>query len=265
VRTSARFLVALARRDLRLALTSRTPFLFDILGVAGLLGLYYFVGKFVNPKVDEGGLGFFAFATAGVAVLRLQGALAKAMLALEREQSSGTLELLLLAPVRPVVVGVGTCLYELVRSLWFAALALIASRLVFGVGLTLGPRAWAGIAFGLLGAGLFFVTLHLLACAVLVTIRQGSAFAGLMTLAMPVLAGAFYPTHVLPQPVQAFSDALPLTFAVELVRRAIVDATFSASRALTMLGILAIVLPAAGALFSVAVARARRTGTLGHQ
>jgi ABC-2 type transport system permease protein len=265
MRSAGRFAAAMVWRDLRLALTSRTPFIFDLLGALGALGLYYFVGRFVRPGIDDGGLGFFAFATAGVAVLRLQGSLAKSALNLEREQSSGTLELIFLSPVRPLVVASGTCLYELARGLWFAALVLLGSRYLFGAGLTLGPRAWPGIACGLLGAGLFFVTLHLAACAVLVTLRQASAFAGLMALALPVLSGALYPASVLPQPVEAFAQGLPLTIAIDLVRHGIVDATFAPLRALLMFAILAALLPVAAVLFSFALAHAKRAGTLGHQ
>lgn len=262
---TTRLVMTLAWRDLQLALTSRAPFLFDILGALSALSLYYFVGDFVRPRYAEGALGFFAFATAGVCVLRLQSALIQSTIDLEREQSSGTLELIFLSPVRPIVVAIGTCLYQVVRGLGFAIIVLVASRFVFGAGLTLGPRAWPGVMCGLLGAAFFFVVLYLISCAVLMTIRQGTAFVGLLSFAIPVLAGAFFPAQILPQPLEALAEAIPLTSAISLVRDGIVEAEFSPERAVIMFGALAVLLPLSAMAFNASLTHAKRKGTLGGQ
>lgn len=265
MRRGAHLAAALAWRDLQLAFSHRAPFLFDVLGALGALALYFFIGRFVQPTFDSGGLGFFAFATSGIAILRLQAALTKVVLNLERDQASGTLELSLIAPARPGAFAVGVCLYELVRAAVFACLVLLASRFVFGAGLTLGPRAWPGLACGLLGALLFFVLLVALVASVLVALRQGSAFAGLLALALPVLSGAFFPPSLLPQPLELAADVLPLTMAVELIRDAIVEASFAPDAALVMFAILVLALPLALLVFEATVERARLLGTLGHQ
>jgi ABC-type polysaccharide/polyol phosphate export permease len=265
MKTTVRFVLALAWRDLQLSFTSRVPFLFDLLGTLGALALYYFVGRFVRPSFPEGALGFFAFVSGGIAILRMQAALVKSVQALEREQVSGTLELILISPVPAAAVAVGTCLYELARGGAFAIVVLLASRFMFGAGLTLGPRAWAGIACGMAGAAVFFVALSVLASSVLVAFKQGPAFAGLLTLGIPVLSGAFFPVQVLPQPLHAVADALPLTMAIKLLREGVITATFSPGRAVLMLAILILVFPLVLLVFSASVNRAKRLGTLGHQ
>src|SRR4051794_30329116 len=141
----------------------------------------------------------------------MQVALVRTVNSMEREQASGTLELVLISPVPPVLTAIGNALYELLRGAVFAIFIMLASRFVFGSGLTLGPQAWAGIAFGLGGAVASFLVLSVFAAAVLISIRQGAAFASLLSLIIPVLSGAYFPTRVLPQPLEDIANAQPLT------------------------------------------------------
>lgn len=261
----ARFVQGVVWRELQLAFTSRVPFLFDLLGVLGGLGLYYFIGRFVRPNFEEGALGFAAFATTGIAVLRLQASLMSVIAKLEQDQATGRLELLLINPVPAAVVGPAIVVYEMARGLVFAGVALLLGRYLFGIGFTLGPRAWPGLACGLAGAVLFFTLLTVLVASFAIAVRQGLALAGLFGFSLPVLSGAFFPLHLLPRPLDAIAEAVPLSKAIVLVRDAAIDATFSASRALVMFGILVAATPVVLLLFGAAVDYARRRGTLTHQ
>ena len=262
---SARVIRGFVWRDLQLALTSRVPFLFDGIGMFAALAVYYFIGQFARPTSTPAAVGYFTFAVSGVAVLRMQTALARIILALEREQATGTLELTFLSPASTFVVAVGTCLYELLRGIAFCVLVLLGSRVIFGLGLTLGPRAWPGLAFGLLGGAGFFFALSLLAGAVLVAFKHGTPFATLLGLGLPVFSGAYFSVNVLPSGVEWVAQVLPLTYAIELVRDGVVAADFSGSAALKMAAGLAVVCPLAAAAFRVSVDRARRLGALAHQ
>jgi ABC-type polysaccharide/polyol phosphate export permease len=259
-----RFAQGVVWRDIQLAFTSRVPFLFDVLGVLGSLGLYYFIGRFVRPHYREGALGFAAFATTGIAVLRFQASVMAAINKLEQDQVTGRLELLLLSPVPAVVTGPVLAIYDMARGLVFAIIALVLGRFVFGIGFTLGPRAWAGLACGLLGAIVFFTLLTVLVASFAIAVRQGAALGGLFSFALPVLSGAFFPVRLLPRPIDSIAEALPLSKAIVLVRDGVDSATFSPGRAAVMFATLALATPLVLLLFRASVDYARRRGSLSH-
>lgn len=262
--TAARYVTALVWRDARLALTSRVPFLFDVLGLLSALTVFFFVGRFVGRAGGATGAGFLGFVTAGIAAMQLQAAVMRAIHGIDREQASGGLEFLLVAPVRAAVVGLAATAFPLARGLVFAVAALIAGRFVFGVQLTISPRAWAAIALGLAGAALAFVVLALLCFAVLVAIQQGPAAAGLIGVLVPVLSGVYFPTSLLPQPLEAIASASPLTMAIEVLRRAVTGSELRPGTVVAMFAMLAVLLVLSAALCEAVVRRAKRLGTLGH-
>jgi ABC-type multidrug transport system permease subunit len=265
MRPWSRVVGALVWRDIQLELTSRIPFLFEVLGALGALTLYFFIGQFTRPLSEVAAVGFFAYAVGGLAMLRMQAALTRTILAMDRDQATGTLELALLSPAPVTLVAIGSSLYEIARGVIFAGFMIVTARFVFGAGLTLGPRAWPGLACGLIGGAGFFLILSVLAAAVLVAFKQGVAFALLLGIGLPVLSGAFFPIRVLPGALEAIANVLPLTSAVTLIRDGIVSATFSAGLAVTMALSLVVLAPIAAYVFRLSVDRARRLGTLGHQ
>jgi ABC-type polysaccharide/polyol phosphate export permease len=257
--TAARFVKTVFWRDAQLAMTSRVPFLFDVLGVLAGLTIYLFVGRFVGR-----GLGFLAFVTAGIAAMQLQAAVLRGVHGLDREQASGGLEMLFTGPVRPAVVGVSVVSFSLARGAVFATAALVVSKLVFGVGLELGPAAWPGVLVGLAGAAAAFVVIAMVCFCVLIAFRQGPAAASLCGLVLPVLSGVYFPVSLLPEPLETIASASPLTLAIERVRAAVIGGDFSLWRTLVMFAELAVCLALAGALCNLVVNRAKRLGTLGH-
>jgi ABC-2 type transport system permease protein len=71
----------------------------------------------------------------------------------------------------------------------------------------------------LLLAVLSFNALGLFSAAVVIVIKQGNPVSLLISMASILLAGVLYPISVLPGWLQAIGQVLPLTHALELVRR----------------------------------------------
>lgn len=257
--TSVRFAATIAWRDAQLAMTSRVPFLFDVLAVLAALTIYLFVDRFVGR-----GLEFIGFVTAGIAAMQLQAAVLRAVHGLDREQASGGLEMLFTGPVRPAVVAASVVGFSLARGAVFAIAALVVSRLVFGVDLELGPEAWPGILLGLAGAAVAFVVVAMVCFCVLIALRQGPAAASLCGLVLPVLSGVYFPVSLLPEPLETVASASPLTLAIDRVREAVSGGDFSLWRTMVMVAVLAACVGLAGALCDFVVNRAKRLGTLGH-
>lgn len=136
-----------------------------------------------------------------------------------------------------------------------------AELLLFAGGMVLGVGATALMGVGLAGV-------------LLLTTRAGSFYSDAVAGAMYLLAGAIFPPDVLPRWMQAVSAALPQTYWLETVRRALVQgqqfsAWLSGLGSAELLGWLALTSLAWGVasllFFAAAERRVRWTGILDQQ
>jgi ABC-type multidrug transport system permease subunit len=249
-------------RDLRLDMSYRLPWAMDALALVSIIAIYYYIVRFTHARV-VGAPDFFTYIVPGLALLRFQLGLLRTIIALDRDQTSGTLELIFGAPARSWVVAGAASLYELLRGAALAIVTLAVGRWIFGAGLTLGPRSWAALALGLIGAMAFFMALTSVNIAVLIAFKQGQALAGFLTAVIPVVSGIYFAPHVLPPVLQSITRIIPLTLAVDVLRAGVVSATFSWGKSLVMLAATFACLPLGALAVQIAVRRAERLGTLG--
>ena len=137
-------------------------------------------------------------------------------ISLTREKETGTLEGLLVSPLRPWSIILGKVLPYLAIGV-IAAIAIIAeARLVFGVPLR-------GSALLLVGESVLFI-LASLALGILVSTRTSSqrvAMMGAMLGSMlpnVLLSGFIFPIESMPWPLQAISQVVPGQWFVTVVR-----------------------------------------------
>jgi ABC-2 type transport system permease protein len=209
-------------RDMWTATSYRVGFALSLGGsLISLFGVFFLSEAFggaTGRTLDAYGGSYFGFAVIGVALSNLMALGLTGMSARIREgQMMGTLELMLLSPNR-----LGVLFFS--SSLWAHAQALAILVLYVVVGLALGMDFGdANVAMSLLSlalAILAFNALGLLSAAVVIVIKQGNPVALVISMASILLAGVFYPISVLPGWLQALGQLLPLTQALELVRRA---------------------------------------------
>lgn len=259
----ARSVAAVVWRDWRVEHSYRLPWVMDVITLLSFTSAYYYIGRFTGARVPGESTGFFTYVLPGLAVLRLHFGLTRIISSLDREQSTGTLELVLSAPAPSWLIVFGCGLYEMARSLAFALLGLAIGRWLFGAGLTLGPRSWTALGLGLAGATMFYLALVGVIAGVLIVAKQGMALAHLTSAAFPLIAGIYFSPAVLPHPLREVTAHFPLTLAVDLVRGGVVNAVIPWREALTMLGETTLCLPLGAAAVAAAVARAKRRGALG--
>jgi ABC-2 type transport system permease protein len=207
-------------RDMLTATSYRVGFLMSLgssaISIIGIFFLSQAIGDSAGPLEPYGG-DYFGFALVGVMLTSLMALGLTGMSSHIRvAQMMGTLELMLLSPNRLGVLFLSS-------SLWAHAQALVTLALYVVVGAVLGENfgnANLPMTFVSLGlAVLSFNALGLLSAAVVIVIKQGNPVALLISLASVLLAGVFYPVSVLPSWLQALGQLLPLTQALELVRR----------------------------------------------
>jgi len=136
-------------------------------------------------------------------------------MALARERERGTLEQLIVSPVRPIELVVGKILPYVTIGYVQMALILGFARVVFDVPI----RGSMPLLYGL---ALFFIAANLAVGLVFSTIAQTQQQAMQMSffflLPNILLSGFMFPFEAMPVPAQWLSQALPLTHFLRIVR-----------------------------------------------
>jgi ABC-2 type transport system permease protein len=165
-----------------------------------------------NPTLESAHLfvpGLVAF------VLTIVSALMTAI-SISREKETGTMEMLLVSPIRPRAIVVGKVIPYIVLGFVSVLLVLAAARTVFGVPLR------GSLALLLAESGLYIVTALSLGIVIsTVAPNQRTAMiAALAGLMMPtlLLSGFIFPLDSLPRPLQLLSYIVPARWFLTIVR-----------------------------------------------
>lgn len=260
--------LAFLRRDWGIAWSYRTGFATDVLQSITSVFFLYFLGRLVGSRGHSaaGGLaqGYFPFVVIGVALLGIvTTGLTAVSTRLRTDQTTGTLEALLAMPSPAWLTVLGSASYQLVYAAASAALTVVIAVVGFGLRFhaTLASAALAAAGLAV-SVGLFCV-MGLAFAAFIVVFKRGGQAPLLVGTAFSLLGGVYYPVSLLPGPLRLVSDLLPFTWSLQVVRRGLLEAQLAwGAFGILILSVLVLV-PASLWLFTVAVARSRRTGTLG--
>lgn len=218
--------IAFLRRDFQTQASYRLNFVLRTVGILVSISVFYFisqvVGSAIDPTVLRYGTDYFHFALLGIAFVPFISISANSMAdAVHDYQQNGTLEVLFLSPTPILLVLVLSTLWRYCWAFAETAFYLLTAALVFHAALN-----WANI---FLAVGIVLVTIVanaglglINASFVLVTKRQ-SPLARLLTLLTSLLAGVYFPVAVLPQWLQFFSRLFPATYALESLRRTLLQ------------------------------------------
>jgi ABC-2 type transport system permease protein len=262
-------LPAFVRRDLLVALSYRTAFVGDLLGLLSQGLLFYFLGKMVgsNGVPEYGGepTSYLAFAAVGVAVgVYLQFALTRVAAAIRQEQLQGTLESMLATPTAPGTVQLGLVVFDLLYVPVRTFVFLGAMALLFDLGFDAAGIAPALLC--LLAVTPFVWGLGVLGAAVILVLRRGAGIAALVGGLLALASGAYVPLDVLPGWVQRLADWNPIAVALDGMRSALLAGpdwgdTAADLALIVPCSVVALLLGLAG--FRIALRHERVRGTLG--
>jgi ABC-2 type transport system permease protein len=266
--TRLRLLRAFLRRDWVNETSYRGMVLIELLSVIGGLVMFYSIGKLVGGEptvLRRYGGDYFAFALVGLAV---SGYFSVALIAfsnrLRQAQSTGTLEAMFVTATPPTTVLILSGAWDfLIATACFLAFVSLGV-LVLGVRFHVNLLALAPLAFLSL---LSFTALGLLAAALILVAKRGDSLALLVNLVANVFGGVVFPVTLLPSWVRPFAYLVPLSYALDGLRRAaLVDAGPRAvAGSLLALGIATVVLiPTAWLAVQWAIDRTRRDGSIAH-
>ncbi len=267
--SGAAVMAAFLRRDLREALTYKFSFISSLTGILLSSATFYFVAKLVprgTPSLGPFGGDYFSFAVVGVAFAGLLGMFQEGLAAVVRSaQLSGTLEALLVTPVPVPVILFGSSLYSLLFQVVRTALHLGVALAFFG--LALGRVNAAGVlAVGVLTV-LCFLSVGVLSASFILVYKTGNPFSWIMGTVSGLLGGVVFPVALLPPWIRWISSLLPVTYALDGMRKSLLASASFAEvlpdvAALAAFG--AVLLPASLVAFRLAVRKAKKDGTLAH-
>jgi ABC-2 type transport system permease protein len=265
-----RVLWAFLRRDIQNEFSYRLSFLLQLLGIFPVVLMFFFLsrlfeGSLPGPLAAYGGR-YFPFVLIGIAVQNyLAFALSSFASSMREAQLSGTLEAILVTPVRLPVFLLGSSLY----AFFFSSMRIFL-YLAVGAALCHAELAWHRLPLVMLVLLLSvtaFASLGILSASFIVLFKRGDPLNWLINVASWLLGGVYYPVSVLPEWLRDIAQLIPMTHTLEALRVLLLtpEAPGAIGGHLLVLGLWVLVgLPLSYGSFRYAFNRARVTGTLGH-
>jgi len=267
--SETRKIPAFVRRDFLVNWSYRFAFFSDWVNLVLQVGLFYFVGRLVDPRrlPAFGGTRptYVEFVTIGIAVASfVQIGLSQVVTAIRNEQLMGTLESLLVTPTAPTTVQLGSVIYEVLYVPVRTVLFFVLVSILLGADLHLtglGPAAGVLLVFVPVVWGL-----GMLSAAGVLTFRRGLGVVGLGSILLTATSSTYFPVELLPGWLRPLARFNPITVTLQAMRRALLGHAGwgDVLPAILTLAPAAVVSITVGILaFRLALRREHRRGTLG--
>ncbi|MCX7013913.1 MAG: ABC transporter permease [Candidatus Sumerlaeota bacterium] len=247
-----------------MAVSYRMDFCFKIASILLMVAMLYFPAKLIgsNPAVQEYG-GYLPFVAIGMALMNyfMTGYQSFAA-AIRSEQVMGTLESVLMAPVRIPVLVIASSAWDFCWALLNAAIFLVAAGLIYHIEFKGNP---IGAAVFLILTTLVYACLGVISASFIMVFKRGNPMNFFVGTISTLLGGTVFPVSIFPHWLQKISYALPLTWGLDGLRGILLKG-LPMSVLLPQLGVLAlfasVALPLSLFCFKKAIYIAQRQGSL---
>jgi ABC-2 type transport system permease protein len=185
--------------------------------------------------------------------------------ALRQSQTTGTLEAMILTPTPVSWLIIGSAAWSYVYTTFRVLIYLVVGALFLGLDLSRAnyPAALLILMLSIVA----FASLGILAASLIMVVKRGDPVTAVFGNASNLIGGVFYPVAILPAWLQVFAYMLPLTYALQAMRGALLlGATWNqlAPDILALVLFCVVLFPLALLVFRYAVDRARAEGSLAH-
>lgn len=181
--------------------------------------LLYPIALNVETIVPGGGSSFDFVAPGFIAMNVMMSGLTALGAALARERESGTLAGVLMAPIARTAIILGKTISFTIRNLFQGAITITMAVLIFGITIRGNPLLIAGI---LVIGTVSFLGLGIVATAITKEQESAQLILGLLQFPMMFLSGVLFPIEQMPSFLQSVSKVLPLTYAVDALRKVMI-------------------------------------------
>jgi len=261
---------AFLKRDLSLALSYRLSFVMQLLGIFLSVATFYFLsqlfGNNLVSQLDKYGGDYFSFVLIGLAFSGYVGlSLSNFAASIRDAQMMGTLEIMLLSPTRLSSILISSSLWSYVLTTVQALVYFVMGALLFGFSVSNINIISALVVIILSIAS--FSGVGILSAAVVLLVKRGDPVAWLFGGLSSLLAGVYYPISVLPGWLEPISRFIPLTYALDAMRLAVLKGSSLFElryNILVLLGFTIVLTPLSFLAFRKALQRAKAEGSLAH-
>lgn len=269
MRQSAQVIVAFIRRDLATARSYRAAYAIEFVAILFSVTLFFYLSRLVDGNTTFAhkylGHGYFGYVIVGLALLRIvHTSLSSFATKLRTDQTTGTLEALFASPTSPSLLILSSAAFDILRASLFGLTMVVMAIVVFGLHL---GTSWTGIGalvLALPACVALFASLGVSLAAFTVVFKQTTSLISLISSALGLLAGVYFPLKVFPPTLRDIANATPFTWAVQVVRDALLGTHIPLNELVGLLITATLLLPIALGIFQVALSRARREGSLAH-
>lgn len=226
--------------------------------------VYYFISKTfhgIHTNQLGGAPDYFAFAVVGVVITMVVNAASNGLTRQVREeQLTGTLEALLSQPLTSSELSLGLGGLAFLLAMFRGSLYLLIAGAILGVDFS--HASWIGFVALLFTSAAALTGLGIIAGALVLVVKRAELIVGIVTYGLGLLGGAFFPVAVLPGWLRPLADIVPTKFAFDGLRAALFKGGAWGGDALALLGFAVVLAPLGILLFELALAQARRSGSL---
>ena len=173
----------------------------------------------VESIVPGGGSSFDFIAPGFIAMNVMMSGLTALGAALARERESGTLAGILMSPISRTSIILGKTVSHAVRNLFQATITMTIAIFIFGITIRGNPLLIAAI---LIVGTMSFLGLGIVATSIAKEQESAQLVLGLLQFPMMFLSGVLFPVEQMPSVLQLVSKVLPLTYAVDALRKVMI-------------------------------------------
>lgn len=252
-------------RDFQLEVSYRMAFFLRVLTILIVVTIAYYVSRIFLGQAElfKNWRDPLAAWITGLAVLNyFMTNFSSLATAIRSEQLQGTLESVLMTPISVPGLIVASSTLSFIEATLYSSLYLVFGALFFGVTYQ-GSYLLAFLILML--TTMVFASLGILSASFAIVFKKGDPIAVLAGTGTAVFSGVFFPPQLLPDTMQKISKLLPATYGLEAIRGVLIEnngLTETRGPIMTLLAFLVILLPISLWIFSRAVRRAKREGSL---
>ncbi len=265
-----RKIIAFFLRDFAIARGYRGALVLETIDALFGVATFFYLSRFVeSPELERllpAGSNYFAFALVGFAFFDyLSVALSAFDSSIEEARQNRTLEALLVTQTPLRVILLGSAAYPFVALALRTCVYLGWGALFFGF--VPSHANWLGALLILAASILAFLGLGILSASYQILFKRGNPAKWVVLGISGLVGGMMYPVAVLPAPLRLLAHLIPVTYALEGMRAALLGGAGWIELWRSLLALLmfaAVLIPLSFLVFGWALRRTKITGTLTH-
>ncbi len=260
--------MAFVKKSFISATSYKLSFVMELFSIVLSVATFFFMSKLFGaafiPYLKPYGGDYFSFVLIGVAFFDYLGIAQGSMASTIRGgQLMGTLEALLVTQTEIPTIVISSSLYSFIWTSIRVFAYLVVGSLVFNMNIQ--SANYGGAILILILTIVAFSSIGIISASFIMVLKRGDPFSWVFGSLSLLVGGLYYPISVLPPWLQKISYLLPITYALEGMRLALLKGYSIAQLSNNILALLvfaAIMLPISILCFKYAVKKAKIDGTL---